>query len=61
MAQGMTVGEVALTTGSSTSIVPLRAGIEVSEWAYDRPDVRERIGHAQAPISLVTRVVGAVG
>jgi hypothetical protein len=61
VAQGTTVGEVALTTGSLTSVVPLRAGIEVSEWAYDRPDVRQRIGHAQAPISLVTRVVGAVG
>jgi hypothetical protein len=59
--QGTTVGEVTLTTGSGTTVLPLRAGIEVSEWAYDRPDVRGRIGHAQAPISLVTRVVGAVG
>jgi hypothetical protein len=56
-----TVAEVSLTTGVGTFVTALRAGIDVSEWAYDRPDVRSRVAHAQAPASLVTRVVGAVG
>jgi hypothetical protein len=59
--QGRTVAEVTLTMDVATRVVALRAGMEVSEWAFDRPDVRGRIGHAQAPIALITRVVGAVG
>lgn len=30
----------------------LRAGIETSEWAFDRPDVRERVRHGRAEVSM---------
>ena len=38
----------------------LRAGLETAEWAYGRPDVRAAVVHAQAPVALETRLVGAV-
>ena len=28
-------------------VIPLRAGIEVAEWAYDRPDTAGRIAHGR--------------
>ena len=37
---------VIATDGTST-IIPLRAGSHIAEWAYDRPDVRGRVKHRQ--------------
>jgi uncharacterized protein YbaR (Trm112 family) len=33
-------------------VFDLRAGIETSEWAYDRPDVLERVKHSRAEVSM---------
>jgi hypothetical protein len=32
-------------------VIPLRAGIETSEWAYERSDVAEVVTHARAPVA----------
>jgi hypothetical protein len=32
-------------------VIPLRAGIETSEWAYDRDDVRLTVAHRAAPVA----------
>ncbi len=39
------------TSGRSFSF-DLRAGIETAEWAYDRPDVRGRVQHQRATVSM---------
>lgn len=39
------------TSGRSWSF-DLRAGIETAEWAYDRPDVRGRVKHQKARVSM---------
>jgi hypothetical protein len=31
--------------------IPLRAGVETADWAYDRPDIRSRIKHRQPSIA----------
>jgi hypothetical protein len=31
--------------------LPLRAGVDTSDWAYDRPDIRKRIRHKRAEIA----------
>jgi hypothetical protein len=36
--------------GAETAL-PLRAGIETAEWAYDRPDVRAQVAHARPEIA----------
>jgi hypothetical protein len=44
--QGATVAEVLVESGGRVSAFPLRAGIEVSEWAADRPDVTPQLRHS---------------
>ena len=39
------------TSGRSWSF-DLRAGIETAEWAYDRPDVLQRVQHQRAKVSM---------
>lgn len=46
--------------GPEVRTATLRAGLETAEWAYGRPDVRAAVAHAQAPVALETRLVGAV-
>jgi hypothetical protein len=37
--------------------LPLRAGIDTSDWAFDRPDIRKRIRHARAVVAASSEVV----
>ena len=49
--QGQVVAKIRVRLGSGQEIaLPLRAGIDTAEWAYDRPDVRFRVAHKQAEI-----------
>jgi hypothetical protein len=48
---GAVVGEVHLWEGEREVRLPVRAGIETAEWAYDRPDVRARVQHARPPVA----------
>ena len=46
--QGAEVGEVTLIgVDGTTQHWTLRAGLDVSEWAYDRPDVRGQVKHSR--------------
>jgi hypothetical protein len=49
---GVLVAEIVLrdTAGHETAL-PLRAGVETAEWAYERDDVREVVGHAKPPVA----------
>ncbi len=49
--QGRVVAECAvrLATGREISL-PIRAGIDTAEWAWDRPDVRPRVRHRRARV-----------
>lgn len=48
---GAVVAEVVLTDQAGKEYrLPLRAGIDTAEWAYDRPDVRQVIKHAMPEI-----------
>lgn len=40
---------VRIATGQEIEL-PLRAGVDTAEWAYDRPDVRARVAHARADV-----------
>ena len=31
--------------------LPIRAGLDTAEWAWDRPDVRSRVAHYRAPVA----------
>ena len=51
---GMTVAEIQLVAPSGTggrATLPIRAGIETSEWAWDRPDVHGTVAHRRAEIA----------
>jgi hypothetical protein len=49
--QGQDVAQVSLTTeDGGTLVFPIRAGVDVSEWAIDRPDVQKIVRHGRAPI-----------
>ncbi|HSB61467.1 MAG TPA: hypothetical protein VLI67_07090, partial [Vicinamibacteria bacterium] len=39
--------------------LPVRAGIDTAEWAWDRPDVRARVRHARPPLAASFPVPGA--
>ncbi len=39
-----------LASGREISL-PVRAGLDTAEWAWDRPDVRSRIAHYRAPVA----------
>lgn len=41
---------VRLASGRDLDAIPLRAGIETAEWAFDRPDVRPRMRHEKAMV-----------
>jgi hypothetical protein len=50
--QGSPVADVILTASDGTTVtLPLRAGIETAEWAYDRDDVRASIAHRRPPVA----------
>ncbi len=44
---GTIVGEVVVSDGTREETLPVRAGSDTAEWAYDRPDVRARVKHQQ--------------
>lgn len=49
---GAVVAEITLTVQDGrTYTVPLRAGFDTAEWAYDRSDVRQVIKHSRPPIA----------
>ena len=39
-----------LASGREISL-PVRAGLDTAEWAWDRPDVRARVAHYRAPVA----------
>jgi hypothetical protein len=47
--QGQTVATVSL---DGSQVIPLRAGIELSERAYDRPSLAGLVQHQKAPVAL---------
>lgn len=50
--QGELVAQVWLVdTDGDATLLPLRAGYDTSEWAYERSDVLEHIRHAKAPVA----------
>ncbi|MFQ5340606.1 MAG: YfhO family protein [Anaerolineae bacterium] len=50
--QGEVVAEIVLRgEDGSTVVLPVRAGQETAEWAYDRPDVLKDIAHQQPSIA----------
>ncbi len=50
--EGAQVGEiVVVTTDGRRWTLPLLVGEHVSEWAYDRPDVRARVRHRRAEVA----------
>lgn len=48
---GTTVAELRLVTATNTVTIPIRAGIETAEWAWDRPDIRGTVAHARARVA----------
>ncbi len=49
--QGTEIGRVRLQTDDGSSIeLSLKAGVDTSEWAYDRPDVKAAIKHQRAVV-----------
>jgi Bacterial membrane protein YfhO len=58
--QGTIVARIRLRTVSGQAVeLNIRAGIDTSEWAHDRPDVRSVIKHERAPIFDSQPVDGA--
>jgi hypothetical protein len=48
--QGETVAEITVVPREgSSAVIPLRAGIDTAEWAYDRPDVAGKTKHQKPP------------
>jgi hypothetical protein len=49
---GDVVANIELTTDDGRVLsVPLRAGLDTAEWAYDRSDVRQAVKHSEPPIA----------
>lgn len=49
---GATVARLRLfTTDGQTLEFPIKAGVDSSEWAYDRPDIKAQIKHKRAPVA----------
>ncbi len=47
---GVTVASIVVVYASGDKqVIPIRAGIDTAEWAYDRPDVRRVIQHGKPP------------
>ncbi|HEV3409269.1 MAG TPA: YfhO family protein [Chthoniobacterales bacterium] len=49
------------TQDKQTFLFDLRAGIDTSEWAWDRPWTRDLIRHSRAPLALSWKVEAAEG
>jgi hypothetical protein len=59
---GAVVARIRLTTDDGRSFeLPLRAGLDTSEWAHDRPDVRASAAHKRAPVATSYKVEDAGG
>ncbi|HET9786250.1 MAG TPA: YfhO family protein, partial [Pyrinomonadaceae bacterium] len=59
---GTVVGHVRLSASDGRNFdLPLQAGRDTSEWAYDRPDIRRRIRHSRAKVGTSYSVDGAQG
>ena len=49
--QGRVVAECVARLASGREVwLPIRAGIETAEWAWERPDVRRAVRHGMAPV-----------
>jgi hypothetical protein len=49
--QGQVVAECVARLASGREIwLPIRAGVETAEWAWERPDVRAAVRHGKAPV-----------
>ncbi|HET7771437.1 MAG TPA: hypothetical protein VFN74_21885, partial [Chloroflexota bacterium] len=48
---GAAVGSFVLWNGDRQTTLPVRAGLETAEWAYDRPDVRGRPAHRRPRVA----------
>jgi len=49
--QGRVVAECVARLASGREIwLPIRAGVETAEWAWERPDVRAAVRHERAPV-----------
>ena len=51
VAQGATVAEVRLDGPDGQVTIPVRAGIETAEWAWDRPDMRGAVAHQRGMVA----------
>jgi hypothetical protein len=59
---GTVVGHVRLRASDGRNFdLPLQAGRDTSEWAYDRPDIRRRIRHSRAKVATSYPVDAAQG
>ena len=61
VAQGRVVAtlHVRLASGRGEFALPVRAGVDTAEWAWDRPDVREAAGHLRPTPAQSWPVPGA--
>ena len=51
--QGRVVAECVVRLASGREIwLPIRAGVETAEWAWERPDVRAAVRHGKAPVHV---------
>lgn len=51
VAQGTVVAECVVRLATGREIwLPIRAGLETAEWAWERPDVRSGVRHQKAPV-----------
>ncbi len=49
---GTVVAELTVTDlAGNRQVLPVRAGFEAAEWAYERPDVTPRVRHRRAPVA----------
>ncbi|RME46132.1 MAG: hypothetical protein D6791_09110 [Chloroflexi bacterium] len=50
--QGQLVAQIVLTGDAGARVtLPVRAGVETAEWAYDRSDVVEQVAHERPPVA----------
>jgi hypothetical protein len=51
VSQGEIIAECVAQTATGREIwLPIRAGVDTAEWAWERPDVRDNVRHQRAPI-----------
>ena len=62
ISDGATIGHLRLTTQDGRVLeFELRAGVDTSEWAYDRADIHARIRHQRANVATSYEVTDAQG